>query len=42
MQTFDQSLVSLVREGLVTAEDASEAASNPHDLMLALKEAQLV
>ncbi|MGH2682034.1 MAG: type IV pilus twitching motility protein PilT [Actinomycetota bacterium] len=42
MQTFDQSLVLLVREGLVTADDASEAASNPHDLMLALKEAQLV
>jgi twitching motility protein PilT len=42
MQTFDQSLVTLVREGLVTPEDASEAASNPHDLLLALKEAQLV
>jgi twitching motility protein PilT len=42
MQTFDQSLVTLVREGLVTPEDASDAASNPHDLMLALKEAQLV
>jgi hypothetical protein len=34
--------VTLVREGLVSADDASDAASNPHDLMLALKEAQLV
>lgn len=41
MQTFDQALVILVREGLVTPEAASEAASNPHDLMLALKEARL-
>ncbi|MGH2739579.1 MAG: type IV pilus twitching motility protein PilT [Actinomycetota bacterium] len=41
MQTFDQSLVNLVRDGIVTIEAATEAASNPHDLMLALKEAQL-
>jgi twitching motility protein PilT len=42
MQTFDQALVGLVRDGLVTAEDAAEAASNPHDFMLALREAELV
>jgi twitching motility protein PilT len=42
MQTFDQALVSLVQEGLVTPEAASEAASNPHDFLLSLREAQLV
>jgi twitching motility protein PilT len=42
MQTFDQALVSLVRENLVTADDAADAASNPHDFLLALKAAQLV
>jgi twitching motility protein PilT len=41
MQTFDQALVALVRQGLITPEDASEAATNPHDFMLALKAAQL-
>ena len=41
MQTFDQALVALVRQGNITAEDASEAATNPHDFMLALKAAQL-
>ena len=41
MQTFDQALVALVRQGLVTAEDAAEAATNPHDFLLALKAAQL-
>ena len=42
MQTFDQALVKMVKEGLVTVDDAMEAASNPHDFQLALKEAQLV
>jgi twitching motility protein PilT len=41
MQTFDQALVRLVQDGLVTVEDAMEAATNPHDFNLALKEAQL-
>jgi len=40
MQTFDQALVALVLEGLVNEEDAREAASNPHDFMLALKSAR--
>ena len=40
MQTFDQALVRLVLEGLVGEEDAREAASNPHDFMLALKGAR--
>lgn len=37
MQTFDQALVSLVREGKVTEEDARNASTNPHDFMLALR-----
>jgi twitching motility protein PilT len=37
MQTFDQALVKLVQEGMVTEEDARKAASNPHDFNLALK-----
>jgi twitching motility protein PilT len=41
MQTFDQALVTLVRQGLITPDDASEAATSPHDFMLALKAAQL-
>jgi twitching motility protein PilT len=37
MQTFDQALVVLVREGMVTEEDARQAATNPHDFNLALR-----
>jgi len=37
MQTFDQALVELVREGMVTEEDARHAATNPHDFNLALR-----
>jgi len=36
MQTFDQCLVKLVKQGLVTEEDARRAATNPHDFNLAL------
>ena len=36
MQTFDASLLELVREGLVTDDDARAVASNPHDFSLAL------
>ncbi|MGH2685792.1 MAG: type IV pilus twitching motility protein PilT [Actinomycetota bacterium] len=42
MQTFDQALISLVRQGLVSTEDAGEAASNPHDFNLELRAAELV
>jgi len=42
MQTFDQALVRMVRAGTVTVEAAKEAATNPHDLSLALQAAQLV
>ena len=37
MQTFDQALVKLVREGLVTEEDARRASTSPHDFVLALR-----
>lgn len=37
MQTFDQCLVRLVRDGLVSEEDARRAATNPHDFNLALR-----
>jgi twitching motility protein PilT len=37
MQTFDQALVEMVREGMVTEEDGRNASSNPHDFMLALR-----
>jgi twitching motility protein PilT len=36
MQTFDQSLLDLVADGLVTQEDARAVATNPHDFSLAL------
>jgi twitching motility protein PilT len=36
MQTFDQALVKLVQEGLVTEDDARRASTNPHDFVLAL------
>ena len=36
MQTFDQCLVKLVREGMVAEEDARRASTNPHDFNLAL------
>jgi twitching motility protein PilT len=34
MQTFDQSLLALYKEGLVTLQDAALVASNPHDFKL--------
>jgi len=36
MQTFDQALVKLVKDGLVTVEDARRTATNPHDFDLQL------
>ncbi len=42
MQTFDQHLFTLVRDAVVTYEDALAAASNPHDLTLELRSAGLV
>jgi twitching motility protein PilT len=37
MQTFDQSLVALVRSGTITLETAMAAASNAHDLTVTLQ-----
>jgi len=37
MQTFNQSLVKLFRDGLVREEDVLEAATSPDDLKLALR-----
>jgi twitching motility protein PilT len=41
MQTFDQHLVKLYREGLVTLEAATAAATSPHDFTLAVRQAGL-
>jgi twitching motility protein PilT len=37
MQTFDQSLLQLVHDGMVSEEDARAVATNPHDFGLALQ-----
>jgi twitching motility protein PilT len=37
MQTFDQSLMQLYKEGKVTIEAAMHASSNPHEFSLRLK-----
>ena len=42
MQTFDQSLLHLYKEGLVSLRDAMATASHPHDLRLALQQAGLL
>lgn len=42
MQTFDQSLLALVREGLVSEDDAQAVSSNPHDFGIALSSAGTV
>jgi twitching motility protein PilT len=38
MQTFDQSLLTLVQEDVVTVEDALLTSSKPHDFMLMLEQ----
>jgi twitching motility protein PilT len=42
MQTFDQHLTVLYRDGIVTLEAALAASSNPHDLMVELRRLGLV
>jgi twitching motility protein PilT len=42
MQTFDQHLVALIRDGVVTVEAASAVASKPHDLAVELRRLGLV
>jgi twitching motility protein PilT len=37
MQAFDQALMHLYVDGMVTLEDALRASSNPHELMMRLK-----
>ncbi len=41
MQTFDQALLQLCKEGRITTRSAMTASSHPHDLRLALKQAGL-
>ena len=42
MQTFDQHLVELVRRGMVTVDEAGNAASSPHDFSIALQQEGVV
>jgi twitching motility protein PilT len=42
MQTFDQHLVTFVRDGIVTMEDALASSSSPHDLTVELRRLGLV
>jgi twitching motility protein PilT len=42
MRTFDQAIIDLFRQGGVDLEEALAAASNPHDLRLALRKAGAV
>ena len=42
MQTFDHHLTTLIRDGVVTVEDAVRAASSPHDLIVDLRRLGLV
>lgn len=37
MQTFDQALMEMYKDGLVSLEEATEAATSPHDFQVALK-----
>jgi twitching motility protein PilT len=38
MQTFDQALLKLYEQGLITLADASQMASNPHDFKLLVQQ----
>ena len=42
MQTFDQALIKLYQEGLVTLDDAKSGANSPHDFQLALQQAGIL
>jgi twitching motility protein PilT len=42
MQTFDQHLVTLIRDGVVTLEAAMAASTSPHDLTVELRRLGLV
>ena len=42
MQTFDQHLVALIRDGVITLEAAMASSTNPHDLTVELRRLGLV
>jgi len=42
MQTFDQHLVTLIRDGVITLDAAMGASTNPHDLTVELRRLGLV
>jgi twitching motility protein PilT len=42
MQTFDQHLLALIRDGQVSLDDAMAASTNPHDLSVELRRIGLV
>lgn len=42
MQTFDQHLFRLVRDDVITYDEALAASSNPHDLTVELRQAGIV
>jgi len=42
MQTFDQHLVTLIRDGVITLDAAMSASTNPHDLTVELRRLGLV
>ncbi|MCW2545754.1 MAG: twitching motility protein, partial [Mycobacterium sp.] len=42
MQTFDQHLVSLIRDGVITMDAAMAASTSPHDLTVELRRLGLV
>jgi twitching motility protein PilT len=37
MQTFDQALVKMVKDGLINEDDGRRASTTPHDFNLALR-----
>jgi twitching motility protein PilT len=42
MQTFDQHLIGLLRDGIITLADAVAASTSPHDLQVELRRQGLV
>ena len=42
MQTFDQHLVALIRDGIITLDEAMAASTSPHDLTVELRRLGLV
>jgi twitching motility protein PilT len=42
MQTFDQHLVALIRDGVISLDDAMAASTSPHDLTVELRRLGLV